>query len=88
MKMSNENHIEQEDYIKQVKSYIQNMDEKEKNALRFGFTFMVSEMSAYLHQLIDKGEKINHDLLTSLERHYLRDLEPDRFENTLQLILK
>jgi hypothetical protein len=71
-----------------VEKYITTMDENERNALRFGLTFMVSEISAYMHQLIDEGKEINHDLLTSMEHHYLQDLRPNNFEETLRLILK
>lgn len=70
-----------------VEHYIQNMTRAEKDAFRFGLTFMVSEVSAYIHQLIDQGKTINHDLLTSMEHHYLRDLQPDVFDETLRTIL-
>ena len=71
-----------------VEKYITNMSDQEKNALRFGLTFMVSEIAAYMHKLIDEGKEINHDLLTSMEHHYLQDLRANNFEDTLRLILK
>lgn len=76
------------DEINPVEAYITNMGQEEKDAFRFGLTFMVSEISAYLHQLIDEGKEVNHDLLTSMEHHYLRDLTPEKFDDTLKLILQ
>ena len=74
--------------INPVEVYIENMDQKEKDAFRFGLTFMVSEIAAYMHQLLDQDKVINHELLTSMEHHYLRDLTPDKFADTLKLILQ
>lgn len=63
------------------------MSQAEKDAFRFGLTYMVSEVSAYIHKMIDEGKEINHDLLTSMEHHYLRDLQPQSFDETLKTIL-
>ncbi|MCB0277894.1 MAG: hypothetical protein KDD94_00225 [Calditrichaeota bacterium] len=76
------------DDLNPVESYLENMDQREKDAFRFGLTFMVSEIAAYLHQLLDQDKTINHELLTSMEHHYLRDLTPDKFDETLRLILQ
>lgn len=73
--------------INRVNEYIQNMSQQEKDAFRFGLTYMVSEVSAYMHQMIDDGKFITHDLLTSMEHHYLRDLNPAVFDETLKTIL-
>ncbi len=75
------------DSINQVENYIKSMGQQEKDAFRFGMTYTVSEISAYIHQMIDEGKEINHDLLTSMEHHYLRDLKPDKFDETLRTIL-
>jgi len=73
--------------IEKVEQYINTMSQQEKDAFRFGMTYTVSEVSAYLHRLIDEGKEISHDLLTSMEHHYLRDLKPDVFDETLKTIL-
>ena len=76
------------DSINQVENYIKSMTKPEKDAFRFGMTYTVSEITAYIHQMIDEGKEIDHDLLTSMEHHYLRDLKPDKFDETLRTILK
>lgn len=76
-----------EENVKQIDNYISNMTKEERDAFRFGLTYMVSEVSAYMHQLIDQGKEVNHDMLTSMEHHYLRDLTPDKFDETLKNIL-
>lgn len=73
--------------INKVEQYINTMSQQEKDAFRFGMTYTVSEVSAYIHQLIDEGKEITHDLLTSMEHHYLRELKPDKFDETLRTIL-
>ena len=73
--------------IERVQTYIQSMDQKEKDAFRFGLTYMVSEVCAYMHQMIDQKKDITHDLLTSMEHHYLKDLNPGVFDETLRAIL-
>ena len=74
--------------INKVESYIGSMSQQEKDAFRFGMTYTVSEISAYIHQMIEDGKEITHDLLTSMEHHYLRDLKPDKFDETLKTILQ
>ena len=73
--------------IEKVENYVNTMAQPEKDAFRFGMTYTVSEIAAYLHQLIDEDKEITHDLLTSMEHHYLRDLKPDKFDETLRTIL-
>jgi uncharacterized protein YacL (UPF0231 family) len=80
--MTNENDINQ------VENYIRSMSQQEKDSFRFGMAYTVSEISAYIHQMIDKGKTIDHDLLTSMEHHYLQDLRPDKFDETLRTILQ
>ena len=70
-----------------IESYLNTMSEQEKDAFRFGMTYTVSEITAYVHQLIDEKKEITHDLITSMEHHYLRDLKPDKFDETLRIIL-
>jgi hypothetical protein len=70
-----------------VENYINSMSTSERDAFRFGLTYMVSEIAAYMHQKLEQGKIINHDLLTSMEHHYLQDLKPDKFDETLRLIL-
>lgn len=78
----------QKEDIEKVENYIKSMSRAEKDAFRFGLNYMVSEVSAYMHQMIDQGKEISHDLLTSMEHHYLRDLSPDKFDETLKAILQ
>jgi hypothetical protein len=73
--------------VQVIENYIENMSKGERDAFRFGLTYMVSELSAYVHQLIDEGKDVTHDMLTSMEHHYLRDLAPDKFDETLKTIL-
>lgn len=73
--------------IEHVQTYIKTMDKNEKDAFRFGLTYMVSEVCAYMHQMIDQNKEITHDLLTSMEHHYLRDLDPAVFDETIKTIL-
>ena len=73
--------------LDRVQTYISSMSQQEKDAFRFGLTYMVSEVCAYMHQMIDQDKEITHDLLTSMEHHYLRDLNPGVFDETLKTIL-
>lgn len=82
-----EGELMNDENVKLIENYIETMGKSERDAFRFGLTYMVSEVSAYMHQMLDQGKEINHDLLTSMEHHYLRDLAPDKFEETLKAIL-